>query len=311
MKPSIRRPVLVVGVTLLVIVAGALLRGWLVPADRGDLAPEAYGWRLRLPWAPKAQVRVAYPAADGSLWVEVRRNVSEATPLAALRELAAGPAPDSGLAPALPEGMRIESVEVDGSAAVVTVAGWDPQPGDRAESAVLSAMSRTLAGQFPVGQLTLKTPSGRTIGPAPITDPFAGGKVSYLWQGLPVPVAAALPAGAERPAAAVKTLLTTPAPPGADSLPPGVSLLGVAVSGDTAKVSLGLSPGNVQELIAGRWQFAPYAMAVVHTLTEIPGIRRVQFDFPDLPAEARRQCRTPLGVPLVRPDAEASRGGSK
>lgn len=307
MAALVKRPLFGVVVVVLVVLTGALLRGWLVPAHRGDLAPEAYGFRLRLPWRAKGEVTVFFPTPEGGLQVAVRRAVSEPTPLAALRELAAGPAPESGLAPALPAGLSVDSVTLDGTAVSVSVSGWDPAHDDPSVEPALGAMTRTLGG-LPGGltTLALTTPSGHRLGPTAI-EPPAGG-VIYLWRGLPVPTPAALPTGTDRPAAAVTAVLTQPAPAGADPMPPGVRLLGIQVKGDTAKVSLDLSPGNVQELIAGRWQFAPYAMALVHTLTELESIRRVQFDFPNLPPEARRQCRTPLGVPLVRPDAERPRG---
>jgi hypothetical protein len=228
--------------------------------------------------------------------------VEAATPLAALRELAAGPAPESGLAPVLPAGLVVDAVSVESGAATVRVSGPAPE-----SAVVASAMGRTLSGQFRVTALRLEYAGGPSVGPVAVSDSFSGGRVTYLWRGLPVPVAATLPDGPDRPAAALRRLLAGPAAPGVDELPAGVRLLSVQVKGDLARVSLGLSPDLTTELVAGRWQFAPHAMAVVYTLTDLPGIRRVQFDFPNLPPEARRNCKTPLGVPLVRPDAEAGR----
>lgn len=288
------RGVLVFLAVMAVLGGGALLRGWLVPASRGDLAPEAYGWRLRWPWAPKAEVTVFFPTPDGAALAAVRRTVPEATPLAALRELAAGPSPGSGLGSALPPGLVIESVSVvDGVATVrVSEAVLD--------EAALAVMARTLSGYA----------TSMTDGRRSVPVPGVVSQVTYLWRGLPVPVAADV---AGDPGRAVARLLEGPAPAGIDPLPAGVGLGGVEVKGDLARVSLKLSPGVTAELAAGRWQFAPYAMSIVYTLTDLPGIRRVQFEFPDLPAEARRNCRTPLGVPLVRPDAEPglAKGGAE
>jgi hypothetical protein len=286
---------------ILVLVSGALLRGWLVPASRGDLAPEAYHWRLDWPWSPKAEVAVAFPLphnAPGApdVWTIVRRQVPQATPLAALQELAAGPAPESGLQPVAPPRARVMQATA-GADGVVTaqVEGWEPDP------LALEAMARTVGTA-----VKAVDPSGRPLGaaPAPVA---AGGTVTYLWRGMAVPVPATLPDGPDRPAAAVKRLLAGAPPEGVDPMPEGVTLAGVELKGDVAKVSLNLSEGVTQELVAGRWQFAPHAMAIVYTLTDLPGIRRVQFDFPNLPPEARRNCRTPLGVPLQRPDAESAR----
>lgn len=277
-----------------VLLGAGLLRGWLVPASRGDLAPEAYGWRLRWPWAPRAEVTVFFPTTDGAPFVAVARAVDEATPLTALKELAAGPAPGSGLGPALPSGLIIQSVDVEGGTATVRVAGAVPDEG------ALAVMARTLQGHATA--MSVIFDDGSAVGPIPVP---VGDEVTYLWRGLPVPVAADGVAG--DPARAVARLLDGPAPTGADALPGGISLAGVRVKGDLATVSLTLSPGVTEELTAGRWEFAAHAMAIVYTLTDQPGIRRVQFDFPDLPEAARRNCRTPLGVPLVRPDAEAGR----
>ena len=280
-----------------VLVGGALLRGWLVPASRSDLAPEAYGWRLRWPWAPGAAVTVYFPTPEGAL-VAVRRTVPEATPLAALQELAAGPAPGSGLLAALPDGLVVEDVAVDNGVATVKVSGLEP--GREA----VALMARALTGQATTVRLVEAGGGGRVLGQAEVPA-TGGGQVTYLWRGQPVPVPA--PEVAGDPAAAVRRLLAGPPPPGVDALPEGIRLLGVSVEGDLARVSLGLAPAVTEELTAGRWQFAPQAMALVYTLTDQPTIRRVQFDFPELPAAARRNCRTPLGVPLVRPDAEPGR----
>lgn len=298
---------------LAVLTAGALLRGWLIPAYRGDLAPEAHAWRLRLPWMPSAEVTLAFPTPDDRLWVTVRRRVPEATPLVALRELAAGPAPGSGLARALPEGMAIGQVSITGDTAEIHLAETGPVPdgidgtgGSPQARRMLSALSRTLGESFSVGSIRVLSSDGKfiagtsTAGEATVL----GSRVFYLWQGRPVPVSVDLPDNSERPAAAVRRLLAGPAPSGAQEAPPGVTILDVRVDGDLAKVYLGLAPPLVSELTAGRWLFAPHAMAIVYTLTDLPGIKRVQFEFPNLPPEARRQCRTPLGVPLVRPDPE-------
>lgn len=304
-----RRTAVGVLATVVLIMAGVLLRGWLVPAHRGDLAPEAHNWRLRLPWAPGEQVRLAFPTPNGSLWVSVRRSVPTATPLAALRELAAGPPPGAGLAAVLPAGAVVADVTADGGVATIHLTSWEPAPDDPAATAALAAMARTLAGQFPLTELRAVTASGRILGPVALAAPDS--HVTYLWHGRPVPVTAALPDGPDRPAEAVRRLLAGPAPAGVEGRPDGVSLLNVAVRGDVALVSLDLSPAGTHELIAGRWLFAPHAMAIVYTLTDLPGIRRVQFDFPNLPPAARRQCRTPLGVPLVRPDPEPALGKGK
>jgi spore germination protein GerM len=284
----LRRVGVVLGV-IAVLLGGALLRGWLVDTSRGDMAPEASGWRLRWPWTPQAEVTVFFPTPEGAQ-VSVRRTVAEATPLAALRELAAGPVPDSGLVPALPPGLVVEEVAVDGGIATVRVSGGEVGP----EAAAL--MARSLAS---VTAVRVVMAEGRALDPVAV--PPSSPQVTYLWRGRPVPVAAA---AAADPTGAVRRLLEGPPPPGVDPMPFGLTLLGVSVDGDLAKVSLGIAPGVVEELVAGRWQFAPQAMAMVYTLTDQPGVRRVQFEFPDLPAAARRNCRTPLGVPLVRPDAE-------
>lgn len=290
---------------VVITLGGALLRTWLVPAQRGDLAPEAYNWRLRLPWSPREQVTLAFPTPDGNLWVSVRRSVPKATPLVVLRELAAGPPPGSGLVPALPAGAVVAGVTVNDAVATIHMSGWEPAPEDPAVAETLTTMARTLAGQFPLTGLRAATASGRSLGSVPVPD-TPSGHVTYLWQGRPVPVAASLPDGPDRPAEAVRRLLAGPAPVGVEGKPEGISLLSVQVRGDLARVALDLSPANTQALTAGRWLFAPHAMAMVYTLTDLPGIRRVQFDFPSLPPAARRQCRTPLGVPLVRPEPEAA-----
>jgi spore germination protein GerM len=281
-----------------VLLGGALLRGWLVPAGRGDLAPEAYNWRLRLPWAPRAAVTLFFPTPDGAALVAVRRTVAEATPLVVLQELAAGPSPESGLGPALPPGVLVDTVAVADGVATVHASGATLGDGD------LAAMARTLAGQATALRVVLA--SGQTLGPVEVpAAPTPGGQVTYLWRGLPVPAAA--PAVAGDPSGAVRRLLEGMPPAGIEAMPGDVRLAGLDVRGDTARVSLELSPGVIAELTAGRWQFAPHAMAIVYTLTDQPGIRRVQFDFPNLPPEARRNCKTPLGVPLVRPDPEPAR----
>lgn len=287
----------------LVILVGALLRGWLVPAHRGDLSPEAYGWRLRLPWANKATVTVYFPIPEGDAWVAVRRVVPAGTPLAVVREVVAGPAPDSELGRPLPASARVGRVDVADGVATVQIDGWEPNPASAEAALALEAMARSLQGS--ASAVKVVTGAGRTLGPVAALAPRA--VVTYLWRGLPVPLAVDLPSGPDRIAAAVRRLLTGPAPVGIDAMPDGVSLVGVQVKGDLARVSLSLTPGLIAELTAGRWQFAPHAMAMVYTLTNQPAIRRVQFDFLNLPPEARRNCRTPLGVPLVRPEAEQAR----
>jgi len=272
--------VLAVGALILL---GTLLRGWLVPAHRGDLSPEAYGWRLRLPWAAKAVVTVYFPVPDGDAWAAMRRVVPEATPQAALRELAAGPAPESGLGLVLPATARFGRVDVANGVAVVQVDGWEPSAVEAVQP--LEAMARAL--QAWAGSVKVVTTTGRVLGASAPTGPRAA--VTYLWRGLPVPLPVDLPDGSALPAAAVDRLLKGPAPAGVDAMPGGVSLLEVQIKGDLAKVALGLTPALTQELTAGRWQFAPYAMAIVYTLTDQPAIRRVQFDFPNLPPAARRR----------------------
>lgn len=291
------------GLGVAVLLIGALLRGWLVPASQGGLSPEAYGWRLRLPWAAREEVVIAFPVEGGKVWGTVRRAVPEATPLAAVRELVAGPVPGSGLQPIFTPGARVTGVAIANGVARVTIEGWDPPAHDPSIPRALRAVARALAGHAKEAEIEIPS---ETLGPVMVPE-AAGDQVSYLWRGAPVRVPAELPAGEGRAEAAVQRLFAGPVPDGVEGMPSGIGLLGVEVKGDLAKVSLSLSPALTQELVAGRWQFAPYAMSMLYTLTDQPGIKRVQFEIPNLPAEAKRNCRTPLGRPMVRPDAEKSR----
>lgn len=288
---------------VVLLLTGALLRGVAVPAGRADVSPAGQFGTLRWPWAPAAAVRVWFPDESGRYLIPVDRRVPLATPAAALAELAAGPAPGRGLAPALPPGTAA-SVQVQGAHATIALTG-DP-PGPLQQEALL----RTAAGWPGMARVTV-TANGRPLLADRPLVPAAGPNnllVYYLYRGNPLPVARPAPAGADRYAAAVAEVLQGPPPAGVDWLPAGVSLESLAVAGGTARVRLHFSPDLVARVEAGAWNFAPYYMAVVYTLTEFPDIKKVQFEFAGLTAAALRQCRTPLAVPLLRPEPEPGRG---
>lgn len=287
------------------LLAGALLRGLAVPAGAADLAPAARFGRLHWPRSAAA-VRVWFPDATGRFLIPVWRAVASASPAAALAELAAGPAPGQGLLPTLPAGSRARvQVGEAGHATVDLTGGQPPLPLQR------EALIRTVAGAPGVGQVSIRH-DGVTLAEQVAVQPPASDQVTvyYLYRGLPLPVARGVQPGEEPMASAARAVLGEPPPAGVNWLPGGVEMESLRVKGSTAHVRLRFSPELGARVEAGEWNFAPYYMALVYTLTEFPGIERVQLEFQGLTAAALRQCRTPLAVPLVRPEPEPARGRS-
>lgn len=247
---------------------------------------------------PRAVVVVYFQDPEGRYLVPVARSVQAATPAAALAELLAGPAPGSPLAPTLAPGTRVDLAGDGGEWTANPV----PDPGRLGREAI----ARSLLSVPGVGAVAV---AGRRWTAADLAPAPGEVLVYYPYRGVPVPVRRTIPArtGLQAMQAALAAFLTQLPPPGLDGPPPGISLVDLSVEGDVARVRLGFSPELARAMAAGAWNFSPYAMSVIYTLTEFPGIRRVQFDFPGLTAAALRQCRTPLSVPLPRPDPERGR----
>lgn len=288
---------------LVLLLAGGLLRGVAVPAGRADVAPAGRFGQIRWPWAPAATVTVWFPDDTGRHLVPVARRVAAATVRAALAELAAGPVPGRGLAPALPAGTALTAA----AAAPDGHAGADLAGGAALTELQREALVRTL-GALPGATAVRVTHNGQVLfsGPPPVPAP-GDLTVYYLHRGLPLPVTRPAPAGTDPYVAAVNAVLHGAPPPDVDWLPAGVELESLAVKGGTAHVRLRFSPALAARVEAGAWNFAPYYMALVYTLTEFPEIKKAQFDFTGLTAVALKQCRTPLAVPLLRPEPEPGR----
>ncbi len=291
------------------VVAGALLRGVAIPTGRTDVAPAGQFGKIRWPWAPTAAVTVWFPDDSGHYLLPVARAVPEATAAAAVAEWAAGPVPGRGLVPALPTGMTVTGVQVDGDRAEVALAS----AGAALNELQTEALTLTLGSVPGVQQLTV-TQDGRELlrdRPVGAAAAPAGGdqvRVYYLYRGQPLPVSRPLQPGASPQTAAVEQVLHGTPPEGVDWLPAGVDLDALELKGNTAHVRLRFSPALAARVEAGEWNFAPYYMAVVYTLTDFPEITKVQFAFTGLTAAALKQCRTPLAVPLLRPEPERARG---
>lgn len=311
---------------LAMVFLGGVLKGVAVPSGSAATDPAAHFGALRWSFGRRAAVQVYFPDRSGQWLIPVARSVREATPAAALAELAAGPAPGGGLAPALPPDWRVAAVSLQGDTAHVALATGGtgaPAPGTAVEGApagvsdVAAALAATLRAAAPQVNHVALTVDGRTDGRFPAANPLNGGRAPdageeavtlyYLLGGRPLPVPAGLPAGPDLPRRTLEHLLAAPAPGGVPWIPPGVSLEGFAVRRGVAHVRLRLSPDLASLVEAGVWNFAPYYMGVVYTLTQFPDIRKVQFEFAGLTALALRQCRTPLSVPLVRPGPETGR----
>lgn len=245
---------------------------------------------------PGATVVAYFPDAEGRYLIPVTRSVRESTPGAALSELLAGPNQESPLAPVLAPGVRAELAQQGGEWTVTAETDLAPLARE--------AIARTILSVPAVQAVTVGDRRWTSADFSP-----AGGQalIFYPYRGMPVPVLRALPAGssdANAMEAALNAYLSGPPPPGLLGPPSGVGLAGVSVKGDVAHVRLNFSPELTAAVLAGAWNFSPYYLSVIYTLTEFPGIRRVQFDFPGMTAAALRQCRTPLSVPLPRPDPE-------
>lgn len=256
------------------------------------------GLRLLVHRPPAAVLTVYYPDLEGRRLVGVARAVKSATAETAVAELLAGPAPDSPLAPALPGGTRV-TLSPSGAETAATA---DPMPGALGHEAI----ARTLLS-LPGVEAVIT--GGRRWTPADVQPGPGQVQVYYPYRGVPVPVIRNVPAtrGVDGMRGAVTGLLTDAPPQGLYGPPPGVSLADLAVKGEVAHVRLALSPDLARTLAAGGWDFSPYYMSVIYTLTEFPGIHRVHFEFTGLSAAALQQCRTPLSVPLSRPAPEKGR----
>lgn len=273
--------------TVLLLLAGALLRSIAAPAGRAGLAPEAQTGRFSWPWGARAAVTVYFPAGESDHLIPVARKVASPSPEAALAELLAGPAPGQPLRPAVPAGVRLVGVRVDEGRALVDLEGGP------VTDLGLRAMAMTLG----VEQLQTRT------GQAVRVDP-SGTQLFYMHRGLILPVRVS---ESLAPREALEQLLTRPAPEGVAWLPPGIGVDQFTVKGSTAYVRLRFSP-ELQTLVeSGLWNFAPYYLGVVYTLTEFPEIDRVRFEFAGLSPLALKQCRTPLSVALQRLEPEAGR----
>ncbi|HYF90618.1 MAG TPA: GerMN domain-containing protein [Symbiobacteriaceae bacterium] len=243
-------------------------------------------------------VTLYFPDLEQSRLVGVARAVTRATPEATVAELVAGPAPDTPLLPALPAGARVEVTGEDGNLTLTV----DPVPGPLARE----ALARSVLGLPSVRSVIV---AGRRWTADEVRPAPGESLVYYPDRGLPAAVPTPLPAtdGVDGMRAAVTAFLTNPPPSGLAGPPAGITLADLTVKGDVAHVRLSLSPDLTRTLTAGGWNFSPYYMSVIYTLTEFPGIRRVQFEFTGLTAVALQQCRTPLSVPLPRPAPERRR----
>lgn len=278
-------------ITVALLFLGATLKGLAVDGSRADLTPEARLGQLSWPPWQSAVVTVYFPEAETGRLTPVARQVSAATPEAALAELAAGPVPGRRLVPALPDGVSLALVHLDaadGGRAEIAAAGG-PLP-----RRSLEAIAQTLG----VRQVEVR---GGPVYRREVTV----NRLYFVDRGLPVPVD--LPGPQLSPRAAAEALLLTPGPDGVLGMPPGISLDAFEVKGATAFVRLRFSPELTALVESGLWNFTPYYMGLVYTLTEFPEIRQVRFEVADLSPLARKQCRTPLAVPLRRPTPEAAR----
>ncbi len=272
---------------LIVLVAGALLKSIAVPAGRADVTPEARVGRFAWPWGARAVVTVYFPQEETGYLIPVDRAVEAATPEAALAELAAGPAEGRGLEPAIPPGVKLRGVTVEGERAVVMAEGG-PLPEHTLRAIAYSlGVSRVRTGDQEVAVET------------------AGTRLYYVSRGQPFPVV--LPDRTLTPRQAIEALLTEPPPEGLPWVPPGVSVDALEVRRGVAYLRLRFTP-ELQKLVeSGVWNFSSYYMGVVYTLTEFEGIEKVRFEFAGLSPLALKQCRTPLAVPLTRPGPEPGR----
>lgn len=277
-------------IVLVMLAAGSVLKGLAVPDGRADLAPEAQSGRFAWPRLGGEVVTVYFPEPQSGHLFPVARRVAAASPRAALEELFAGPAPGRQLAPAVPPGVRLTDVRVTGSAAEVAVEGG-PLP-----SPALTAIARTLG----VERL-------RVNGKDEVRVEQAGTRLYFMQRGMPLPVL--LPGQQLSPRESLERLLTMAPPAGVPWLPSGISLDALEVSKGTARVRLRFAPALQSLVESGAWNFAPYYMGVVYTLTEFPEIERVRFEFAGLSPLALKQCRTPLSVALQRPAPENGRAG--
>ncbi|HEY3365179.1 MAG TPA: GerMN domain-containing protein [Symbiobacteriaceae bacterium] len=274
------------------------LRRWLTLSLILAVLVVGLGLRLLVNRPPGAVLTIYYPDREGRRLVGVARAVKAATAETAVAELLAGPAPGGPLAAALPASSR---VVLSGPATdlVVAVTPSAAPPGEE-------ALARTLLGLTGMQSVTV---SGRRWTAADVAPGTGQTLVYYPYRGVPVPVIRSLPAtqGVQGMQAAVADFLTDAPPQGLYGPPPGISLVDLTVKGDAAHVRFALAPDLARTLAAGGWNFSPYYMSVIYTLTEFPGIHRVQFEFTGLSAAALQQCRTPLSIPLSRPEPEKGR----
>lgn len=257
------------------------------------------GLRMLATAPPRTLVTVYFTETEQRFLVPVTRAVGEATPAVALAELLAGPLNGTSLAPAVATATRIDLAQADGRVVVTA----SPEPGPMGQEAI----ARTLLSLPGVHSVSV---SGRLWTETAALAPEGLRPVYYPYGAIPVPVwrpLAAEGSGVEAMRAALLAFLHDPPPPGLHAPPPGVQLADLVVKGDVAHVQLEFSPEIARAITAGAWNFAPYYLSVIYTLTEFPGIRRVQFDFPGLTAVALAQCRTPLSIPLPRPEPERGR----
>ncbi|HEY3365552.1 MAG TPA: GerMN domain-containing protein [Symbiobacteriaceae bacterium] len=243
-------------------------------------------------------VTLYFPDLAESRLVGVARAIRPATPTAAVAELVAGPSPGTPLKPALSAAAR---VTVSGERGELTVT-VEPPPSPLAQE----ALARTLLGLPSVRAVTM---AGRRWTVEAVSPAAGEALVYYPYRGLPVgvPMRLAQTAGVDGMRAAISAFLTKSPPLGLSAPPNGVTLADLTVRDDVALVRFTFSPDLARTVAAGGWNFSPYYMSVIYTLTEFPGIRRVQFEFTGLSAAALQQCRTPLAVPLPRPSPERRR----
>lgn len=273
---------------LVILLAGSALKGLAVQDGRADLAAESQRGRLTWPRFGGGVVTVWFPEPQSGHLIPVERRVSDASPRTALAELFAGPAPGRPLAPVVPAGVRLNGVQVSGGVAEVEVEGGPLSP-----TAQL-AVARTL------GVERLRINGGEEFRAEPPGTPLY-----FMHRGMPLPVL--LPTQSLTPRQSLERLLGMAPPEGVAWLPSGISLDLFEVSKGTAHVRLRFTP-TLQTLVeSGAWNFSPYFMGVVYTLTEFPEIDRVRFEFAGLSPLALKQCRTPLAVPLQRPAPEQGR----
>ncbi|MFZ5827489.1 MAG: GerMN domain-containing protein [Bacillota bacterium] len=270
---------------LVILLAGAMLKALAVPAGRADLGPEAQTGRLGFPTGGEV-VTLFFPEAESGALITVQRAVRKASPEVALAELLAGPDPKQPLRPVVPDGVKVTGSRIEDGRVILQVEGGDlPDASKRAIALSLGVH------HVEVGDKALH-----------VVD---GPRLYYMHRGMPRPL---ILAGAKvQPKHAVEALLSRKAPDGVAWIPPGVTLDAFAVKKSTAYVRLRFSP-ELQTLVeSGAWNFAPYYMGLVYTLTDYPEIEQVRFEFTGLSQVALKQCRTPLSVPLRRPVPEPAR----